>query len=498
VTPNGSTSAVLEASGISKAFGPVQALDGVSLALRPGEIVALAGENGSGKSTFARILAGVMSPDEGDIHVEGRRLEFGRPNDAIDGGIAMVSQEPMSVPGMSIAENVLLHELHRPARRFRRHDVATRAGAHLRQVGLGVDPHAPFASLRQGEAELAEVARALSTDPKVLILDEATTRLPDPEELFGVLEHLVAERQLAVVLITHRLREIRRLCDRAVVLRDGALVGELGCDELSDERISAMMVGRELSDFFAKPDVDLGAPVLRLSGVVTDRSHHPVSLTVRSGEVVGLAGLVGSGRSELLETIAGVRARHGGEVRVGETDLDGDSVGEALRAGVVLVPEDRWGQGLIRHDTITTNLALAGHAPLRRTRRRHDRKTANEAVLRYRVRCQDVETPVGALSGGNAQKVVLARGVNRTPAVLLLDEPTRGIDIGAKSEIYHVIADMVARGVGVLVASSDLLELLGICDRILVLHDGEVAGEVPRDEASEERLAYLIAGGGKA
>ncbi len=488
----------LEARGIGRSFGPVRALDDVDLCVAPGEIVALAGENGSGKSTLARICAGVLVPDAGEIRVGGRPLAFGSPTDAIEAGISLVSQEPTSVPGLSIAENVLLHELHRPARLYRRRDFAKRARTYLDLVGLDVDPHLPFHSLRQGQRELAEVARALSTDPAVLILDEATTRLPDPERLFTVVERLSAERRMATVVITHRLREIRRLCSRAVVLRDGELVGELDAAHLSDEAISSMMVGRELSDLFAKTDVPIGEPVLRVEGLVTSRSPTPVSLTVHRGEVVGLAGLVGSGRSELLETIAGIRPPGGGEVHVAGRRLRPGSPAAALRAGVALVPEDRWAQGLVHHDSIVSNLSLSSHRALGRTRRRRDRRRADDAVARYRLRCSSIDAPVASLSGGNAQKVVLARSVDHDPTVLLLDEPTRGVDIGARSEIYGVLGEMVDRGVSAVVASSDLLELIGICDRIVVLHDGERAGELGRHDADEERLAYLIAGGGRA
>ena len=491
------TETIIEARGISKAFGVVQALDDVDIVVQPGEVVALAGENGSGKSTLARILAGVLAHDSGSVRARGRAVTFSTANDAIAAGVALVSQEPTVVPALSIAENVLLHELHRPGRIYRRRDFAARAAHYLSVVGLDVDPQLPFESLKPGQYELAEVARALATDPDLLILDEATTRLPDPEHLFAVVERLARERGMATLLITHRLREIRRLCDRAVVLRDGRLAGELGRGELSDEEISKLMVGRGLDDFFARAETGLGDVVLSISGLVTDRSPVPIDLEIRAGEVVGIAGLVGSGRSELLETIAGLGPRQAGRVHVDGGDLSRDSVRVAMAAGVALVAEDRWSQGLIRHDTITSNLALASHRVFRRTRRRHDRAVAHRAVDRYSIRCRSVDAPVASLSGGNAQKVVLARAVDRDLRVLLLDEPTRGVDIGAKAGIYEVIGELTDHGVAVLVASSDLLELLGICDRILGLYEGEVVGEVTGADASEETLAYLVSGGGR-
>jgi ABC-type sugar transport system ATPase subunit len=300
---------------------------------------------------------------------------------------------------------------------------------------------------------------------------------------------------MAAIIITHRLREIRRLSHRAFVLRDGQPVGELGRDDLSDEKISSMMVGRELGDFYAKHPHPLGDVVLAVDEIVTDRAPHSVSFEVRSVEIVGVAGLVGSGRSELLETIAGCRKAHGGTVTVCGARLANKSPREAIQAGISLVPEDRWAQGLVAHDLIVGNVALSRHRAFRRTDRRRDRRKAHEAVAAYGVRANSIDTPVANLSGGNAQKVLLARCFDHDPSVLLLDEPTRGVDIGAKAEIYGIVDRMLGRGVGVVLASSDLLELLGLCDRIIVLHEGELVGELARDEASEELIALLSAGG---
>ncbi len=489
---------VVEVRGIGKSFGAVRALDDVSFSLAAGHVLALAGENGSGKSTLAKILAGALRPDSGTILLGGEPVEFMRPEDALRAGVALVAQEPTVLPHMTIAENVLLHRLRRPASVIRRRDLVEEAAKYLREVGLDVDPRLPFGVLRQGARELAEVAKALATEPRVLILDEATTRLPDPEHLFRVVERRCAEQQMVAIIITHRLREIRRLSHRAFVLRDGRPAGELQRNELTDERISSMMVGRELGEFYAKQSHPIGETVLEVRGLVTDRAPHPIDLTARRGETVGVAGLVGSGRSELLETIAGCRHRHGGSVRVLGVALKANSPRAALRAAVSLVPEDRWAQGLIGHDPIVSNVVLSRHRPFRRTNRVHDRRAARQAVHDYQVRCSSIDAPVQTLSGGNAQKVLLARCLDHSPEVLLLDEPTRGVDIGAKAEIYEIIDRMVARGVAVVIASSDLLELLGLCDRIVVLHEGEPVGELTRDEATEELIALLSAGGSRA
>ncbi len=494
----GSGDAVVCAVGIGKSFGPVRALHDVSLELAGGEVVALAGENGSGKSTLARILAGALEPDAGTIEVAGAPVTFSGPHAALDAGVALVAQEPTVEPHMTIAENVLLHRLRRPAAIVRLGRLAKQAEPYLDEVGLHVDPRLPLSTLGHGARELAEVAKALAAEPRLLILDEATTRLPDPERLFAVVERRCTSHGMAAIIITHRLREIRRLSHRAIVLRDGRRVGELGRDELTDERISAMMVGRELGDFFAKQPVHPGEAVLTVDALVTERSPDAISLEVRHGEIVGVAGLVGSGRSELLETIAGCRRAHGGTVTVDGQAVADASPRAAMKAGVSLVPEDRWAQGLIGHDAIVTNLALSRHRALRRTDRRGDRRRARQAVSDFSVRCSSIDAPVRTLSGGNAQKVVLARSLDHDPSILLLDEPTRGVDIGARAEIYGIINGMVARGAGALVASSDLLELLGLCDRILVLHEGRVAGELERHEATEELIALLSAGGSRA
>jgi len=486
---------VLAVEGIGRSFGPVRALDGVSLQLARGEVLALAGENGSGKSTLAKIICGVIAADQGQIRLDGEIMSFSGPDAALRAGVALVSQEPTAVPYMSVAENVLLHRLRRPWAIVRKQEMVHTARIYLDEVGLDVDPLLPLGALRQGARELVEVAKALATEPRVLILDEATTRLPDPEHLFRVVERRCEERGMAAIIITHRLREIRRLSHRAFVLRDGMPVGELERGELSDERISSMMVGRELGDFFAKHPHPLGDVVLETTGLVTDRSPHPIDISVRSGEIVGIAGLVGSGRSELLETIAGCRRALAGTVVVNATTLRNKSPREAIEAGISLVPEDRWAQGLIAHDLIVGNIALSRHRALRGTDRRRDRRKAHEAVAAYGIRTNSIDTPVSNLSGGNAQKVLLARCFDHEPTALLLDEPTRGVDIGAKAEIYEIIDRMLARGVGVLLASSDLMELLGLCDRIVVLHEGEPVGELAREDATEELIALLSAGG---
>ncbi len=487
--------ALLRARGVTKRFGAVLALADVDLDVRRGEILALAGENGSGKSTLARILAGVISPEDGTIEIAGAECALTSPRDALDRGIAIVTQELTAVPQLSVAENIVLPSLRSPAAIVDQRRLARRAEPYLQLVGLDIPPLQPFSTLPPGRRELVEVAKALASEPRILILDEATTRLPDAEHLFRLVERL-CESGVAVIFITQRLREILRLAHRAVVLRDGRVVGELSRDELDEDRLTKLMVGRDLGGFFHKIDGAVsGDVVLEVGGVVTDRSPAPVNIDVHAGEIVGLAGLVGSGRTELLETIAGARRRHAGDVRVAGRHVRAASVSAAIRAGIALVPEDRRQQGLVHGASVSENIAMARWHALSFRHAGPERARAREAVRRFEIRCAGVDADVATLSGGNQQKVVFARCISHAPRVLLLDEPTRGVDVGAREEIYRLVGELVAGGAGVLLASSDLPELLGLADRIIVLCEGAVAGHLSRAEATEERIVRLAAGG---
>jgi rhamnose transport system ATP-binding protein len=485
---------LLRAAGISKQYGVVQALVDVDFDVHAGEIVALAGENGSGKSTLAKVLSGVVPRDAGSVVVEGREVSFPGPRDALAHGIALVAQEPTAVTALSVAENVLLTQLPGPLGVFRRRTYDARARVHLERVGVHASPQAPFMSLKPGDRELVEIAKALATEPRVLILDEATSRFGerDVERLFEILHRLRSEGA-GIVLITHRLSEICDLADRAVVLRDGRRVGELAKSELTAEAIASMMVGRELTDYFHKRRIEPGPPVLSVESAVVEGTSAPVSFEVRAGEVVALAGLVGSGRTELLETIFGARRLLGGRIRVDGRDA-GRSPRSALACGMALVPEDRHRQGLNLYGTVRDNIVL-GSWRLAAAEPGRERRESEEAVKRFRIRTDRTSASIRSLSGGNQQKVVVARCLGRRPRVLLLDEPTRGIDVGAKEELFELFGQMLEEGIAILLVTSEMLEVLGLADRVLVLHERQIVGELSRADATEERIAYLSAGG---
>lgn len=492
---------MLRVRGISKRYGAVAALTGVDFDVHPGEVVALAGENGSGKSTLSRIIAGAARPDEGTIEVDGISHTFARPRDALNQGIALVAQELTAVPEMSVAENVLLAFLQRPASWVSRRSLAAQAQVLLDRVGVKAHPGTPFSALRVGDRELVELAKALAVDPRVLILDEATSRLGEREvtRLFEIVRRL-RDEGTGIVLITHRLPEITAIADRAVVLRDGRLAGELAREEIDEERVTALMVGRSgrpttRSDSAGSAAAP-GAFVLRVKELLVEGASDPLSLDVRGGEVVGLAGLVGAGRTELLETLAGRRRPRGGRVLVDGRPVDRlGSTRAALRAGIALVPEDRHRQGLNLQATVRENLAMGTWAVTRPATIRADRARGAPWLGELLIRTAGIDAPVRELSGGNQQKVVIARCLMHQPRVLLLDEPTRGVDVGARAEIYRIVRALTDDGVAVVLASSDLEEILTLSDRIVVLHEQRLAGALPRDEASEERVVSLSAGG---
>jgi len=488
--------AVLEVRGASKRFGGVVALDRVDCVVRGGEVLAVVGENGAGKSTLMRILAGVLEPDDGVLLVDGEVARLRSVREAQRRGIALVHQELSLAENLDAAANIVLGREPRRLGILDRRAADRLAASALARVGLAVPPRTPVASLGVGARQLVEIARALSAEARTIILDEPTASLSRAE--VDRLLALVAElrgRGTAVVLISHRLDEVLRAADRIMVLRDGRVRGELSRVEASRDKIVTLMVGREVAAV-ARRATSPGAARLSLRGLRTEA--HPavaVDLEVRAGEVLGIAGLVGSGRTELLETAFGVRRSRGGEVLLDGATLPAGDPRASARRGMALVPEDRARHGLFLPDPVRRNYSMAvlgrlasfGVLPARR-----EVALADRLAAALSVRPADHARAAATLSGGNQQKVVLGRWIAAEPKVLLLDEPTRGVDVGARAEIHAIVRRLAAQGAAVLFASSELDEVRSLADRIACLREGEVTGILDASDAGEEALMRLM------
>jgi ribose transport system ATP-binding protein len=494
---------ILRVRGLGHAYAGVPALSGIDLEVRAGEVLAIVGENGAGKSTLLKILSGVVEPGEGSLEAVGddgaaTELRLEGVRDATRAGIALVHQELNLAENLDLAGSIFLG---REPSRFGildRKALRRDAARWLARVGLALDPGTPCGTLPIAQRQLVEIAKALSCEARILILDEPTSSLSAREtgRLLGIMAELRG-RGVAVVFVSHHLDEVMRIADRAVILRDGRKAGELARDGFDRTTIERLMVGRDLAA--AEPRTVTGdAPVrLRIDGLVSSHPRsRPMSLAVQAGEIVGLAGLVGAGRTELLEAIAGV-APHGGRVEVDGRPL-GPGAARRVRAGVVLVPEDRARHGLFLENPVAMNLSLAWIGRHRRAGlvdRRGEGSLVARMVDRVRLRPAQSSRRVGTLSGGNQQKSVLGRWLAVDPAVLLLDEPTRGVDVGARAEIHAEVRRLADAGSAIVFASSDLEEVLLLADRIIVLHEGAVAGELAIRDASEVALMHLATGG---
>jgi ABC-type sugar transport system ATPase subunit len=490
----------LQATALDKRYGGVHALRGAHIAVYPGEVHALVGENGSGKSTLLKILSGQIKADSGTVLLGGDPAAFRNPNDALRRGIATVTQETTLAPDLSITENVFLG--HRMVRRGPLIDwraTRRRAREAVRRLGLDVDPSLPVRRLRPDQQQMVEIARALSIDARVLVLDEPTSSLTDDEvaSLFALVRNL-RDEGVAIIFVSHRLKEVFDLADRITVLRDGRTVGEAPAAELDRPALIQLMVGRALEEMEPPAVQERSGPsALRLRGLTLPRAVSEIDLDVAPGEIVGLAGLIGAGRSELLETVFGLHRPSAGTVEVEGSPASFRSPRDAIRGRVAFVPADRKVQGLVHEMSVRENLVMAFTSRVARVRRpaaRRELRIVRESFQGMRIRAGSPRAPVATLSGGNQQKIVLAKWLATSPRVLMLDEPTRGVDVGAKAEIYQLLFDAAESGVGVLVSSSENPELLTLCDRILVMFRGRIAAELSRDDATEARIAHFAGG----
>jgi rhamnose transport system ATP-binding protein len=522
-----SNAVLLRAIGLCKSYAGVHALRGASFELRSGEVHALVGENGAGKSTLIRIITGAVQGDSGTLELDGKQITYNSPRLAKSLGIAAIYQQPALFPELSVAENLALGL--EQASLWSRIDWSARrrrAAELLAQIGGSIDPDALACDLSMPQQQMLEIARAIGADARVLIMDEPTASLSDEDaqNLFKVVRQL-RSRDVGIIYISHRLDELPAIADRVTVLRDGCTIETRTMNEVTREELIRLMVGRELSAIFPKRAVEFGETALELRGVgCSGTCVADVNLSVRKGEIVGLAGLVGAGRTELAKTIFGLTPADQGEIMVGGLRASIKNPGDAIRRGIAYLPEDRRRHGVIAELPITANITLAsldtwerrhvrqtsvcrgsnagivdndklkfvGHAWSMDFRR--EREIAGEYVRRFGIKTPALYSPVSTLSGGNQQKVALSRWLATRPSVLILDEPTQGIDVGAKSEIHELMMELAEQGAAILMISSELPEILGMSDRIAVMRGGTIRAVLNRDEATQQRVLALALG----
>mgnify|MGYP000010132080 CR=1 FL=1 len=489
---------ILVLTHITKQFPGVKALDDVHFEMRPGEVHALLGENGAGKSTLIKIVSGVYRPDAGEIRIDGRPVTFNSPHEAQAQGIATIYQELSLYPELTVAENVFMG--HAPRTRLGTVDwAAMRRQAKDILASLEIydlDVNRKVGTLTVGNRQRVEIAKALSLNARVLIMDEPTAALTeaDVERLFHSVR-LLRERGVGIIYISHRLQEVFQIADRVTVLRDGQYVDTRPVSETTEDDLINMMVGRTIDNLFPKLPAEIGDVVLEVQDVYRRPSVRGVSLTLRAGEIVGLAGLVGAGRSELAQVIFGLTPADSGQVRVNGQVVNIRHPGQAMQLGIAYVPEDRGTQGLVRQMRVRENLSMAVLRSLVSgifVNRKAERELAQRSIKQLNIRAYSTEQIVNKLSGGNQQKVVVGKWLASAPRVLIMDEPTRGIDVGAKAEIHRLMSELAQRGMAILMISSELPEIIGMSDRVLVMRQGRIVAEYPRAEATQENIGAAM------
>jgi rhamnose transport system ATP-binding protein len=489
---------LVQLSHISKSFGPVQVLKDVSLDLYRGEVLCLAGENGAGKSTLIKIMTGAIPRDAGEYRIEGRDAGSPSPAQARALGVGVVYQELSLLPEVSVEENLLMGRLPTNGGVVNKRELRASAIRMLERVGLNrVDPGMLVSELPVATRQMVEIAKVLGADARIVIFDEPTTALSeeDAQRLLRLINRLKKEEGVAVLYVTHRLEEIFEIGDRITVLRDGQLITTARTNEFTHDTLIRSMVGRQIETLYPKREQKtFGKTLLAVQGLRLRGSPYPINLEVHAGEIVGLGGLVGAGRTETVRAIFGADSIEAGKIFVDGTPLPQGSPQHAVKAGLGLLTEDRKELGILASLSIRENVTIANLSPVSRVgviSHRKESSLVSQLVPRLRLKYHTIEQAISSLSGGNQQKVLLSRWLATKAKVLLLDEPTKGVDVGAKADIYTIIGDLAARGLGILVVSSYLPELLGICDRVIVLHDFGVTGELPIEEATEEAVLRL-------
>ena len=489
------TAPFLQMKGITKQFPGVLALNKVDLSVYPGRVLALVGENGAGKSTLMKVLSGVHKRDAGEILINGAPVEIASPIASRQMGISIIYQELSVLNNMDVAENIFVGREKKKngfVDKKRQHEEAK---ALLARVGLNIDTHTITRRLSTAQKQMVEVAKALSFNSKLIIMDEPTSSLTDKETamLMDIIRKLRSEG-VAIVFISHRMNEIFEISDEIAVMRDGEMVQHMITSEVDEQQVIAAMVGRDVNDIFHKEEAPIGDVVLEVKNLSTKNFLKDISFNVRAGEIVGFAGLVGAGRSEVMRAVFGIDPRESGEISVHGKPVEIKSTMDALAAGMGFVPEDRKEQGLILKQTIRANASLAALNSVANgwfIDKKKEKSLSDEYVSKLKVKTPSIEQLIMNLSGGNQQKVVIAKWMATHPKVLILDEPTRGIDVGAKKEIHTLMSELAKQGVAIIMISSELPEVLGMADRIYVMHDGRIKGELNRAEASQESIMKL-------
>jgi rhamnose transport system ATP-binding protein len=491
---------LLDARNISKSFAGLRALDRVSFDLRRGEVHALVGENGAGKSTLIKIMTGAERADAGTLVIDGVPVGHIDPHTTRELGIAAIYQQPALFPDLTVAENIALSlERGSPWRRINRRARRRRAADLLQRIGVVLDPDRRVDDLTMPEQQVVEIAKAIGADARIVIMDEPTASLSEREvtRLFAVIDRL-REQGVGIIYISHRLEEIATIADRITVLRDGHTIATRNRGEVNRADVIRLMVGRELDAVFPKRDIPLGETALELRGLANARAGvRGVSLSVRRGEILGIAGLVGSGRTQLAETIFGLTPADEGEIAIDGAPVAIHSPADAIRAGIGYVPEDRRRHGVVLEMSVVANASLASLPSVSNRgliRRRAESTRAEEYVQSLRIKTSSVDAEVGSLSGGNQQKVALARWLATKPSILILDEPTQGVDVGSKAEIHRLMQELAERGMAILMISSELPEILGMSDRIAVMVAGTVVTTIPRASANADNVMAAALG----
>lgn len=492
---------LLKMTGISKSFPGVKALEDVNLTVYPGEVMALLGENGAGKSTLMKILSGVYTKDTGKIEISGKEVNINGIKESEKLGITIIHQELSVLPNLTVAENIFLgnEKVNKRTRAIDKKLETERAKSFLDQVGCKIDPNVLVKDISVGEMQMVEIAKALTKNTSVIIMDEPTTALTDVEtkKLFEVINNLKS-RNFAIIYISHRMEEIFEICDRITVLRDGKFVGECSVKDVDNDKLITMMVGRKIEDQFPYKKVSEGNTVLEVKNLSCKGKVENVSFKVMAGEILGVSGLMGSGRTELAKTIFGEYKKSSGEIFVDGNKVSINSIKDAIKSGICYLPEDRKKEGLILGLSVAENMTIANiksyENSIKSINKTDELKDVKDYIKKLSIKTPSEKQIIKNLSGGNQQKVIIAKWLLLSPKVFIIDEPTRGIDVGAKKEIYELLNELKSMGKAVIMISSDLSEILGISDRIIVMNEGHLSGELKREDANQESIMKLAVG----